>query len=650
MGKLPELSGASGLGDIDDILHNESVSDLSWLQVDTEDYRRQEALPKQNLDWIPEVARALAEDDRDPRVPMRIPLRRNTIVNSNPLERPQVPVRSSTASVRNRTAAYVMAGLKLDQIRTRLAHEFGPGDLKASEGEINAVLSESGVLGNVYIDASHFPRCAQEGPHRAFVAKHGKRALYVLAKDSCPGCVHSSGGRCAAFGKRIVDEVPYDERTYAHYLPQLMFERRASAEDAPPDPGKLAMSDRERKERLRVAFGRPPAPPRPDSVQTIQHHPKVAKPEITEADVRDFWARRAAAGDVEPLPSPIYLMAAKRIMLGTADARSLVASSDPEVRKLALEHGILGHTYLDVDALGGPRAALDLIESRSLSPDFLLMRRAYTDVRDADALTRVSKFVVHRRPELGKGLFLSACRRAVSEGRMTEDQLRGAERAAEGSAWARLTSQANLYVPPVKPAPTAAPTAPRGSFYHGDTSGARDSRMEPDEVRRTIAHMMNTGLCGKALRSAVLARYTKSDLQQVPEVGRALVADDGVQGFYFVDPSVYRDYGKGCSQGSKLFRKQGAERVLAGPSCTGCMHQTAPSWCNKYAKQIIRKVPDQERRVAAERRRLPLVSSDTAPVTNPVEEYGLAAELQVDIAAPRPKEIEISLPAPEVSG
>jgi len=412
------------------------------------------------------------------------------------------------------------------------------------------------------------------------------------------------------------------------------------------------MSDLARKRRLQAAFGRSPAPPRPDPVRTIQHHARPAKPSITEQDVQDFWRRRSS-GSSEPMPGPIYLMAAKRIMLGTADARSLVASSDSEVRKLAFEHGILGHTYLDGDALGGPRAALDLISSRGLSPDFVLLRKAYSDPASSDALPKLAQMtqVASVRPEIGRDAFVRACERACSSGRMSSEQAGSAiKNAKDGSPWARLVAQANLYAPPVPEALTAASSAPRGSFFHGDTSGSRDSRMEPGEVRRTIAHMMNTGLYGKALRSAILARYTRSDLAQVPEVGRALAADDGVQGFYFIDPSVYRDYGRGCADGSKLFRKQGADRVLAGPACTGCMHQTAPSWCNKYAKQIIRQIPEAERRQAAERRSLPLVPANQAPITNPVEEYGLAAELPVDLPSPKSKDVEIVIASPEVSG
>lgn len=649
--KLPEMSSSSGLGNIDDLMHNQGVSDLSWLDVDVEEYRRLEALPRQNLDIIPELSKALMEDDRDPRVPARIPLRRTPIVNTNPLEAPSPPVRSSVASVRDRVATYIMAGMSDDQIKNRLLSEFSKATLASSGPESLQVLEERGLLGNVYINASHFSRCAQDGPHREFVARNCKRSLYVLSKPGCAGCVKNFSGRCASFKKLIVDTVPYDNRTYAHYLPQLQSERRASFADA-PQTSESPMSDADRKERLRVAFRKTPIISKETSPQTIQHRATPAKPVITEKDIQDFWHRHSSSGK-DPMPSPAYLKASKAIMLGTASAETLIASSDQEARRLAHEHGILGHTYLDGDALGGPRAALDFIKSRSNTrPDFILIRASYTDNRSADALSALSKItnIVSIRPEINKNSFVSACNRALLDGRMSVAQVESAiKNAADGSPWARLTAQANMYRPPAPEVVSAVSSAPRGSFYHGDTSGTSVAVMDAGEVRRTISHMMNTGLSGKALRNAILARYSRSDLAQVPEVGISLSADDGVQGFFFIDPTAYPDFGRGCSEGAKQFRKTGAKNVIAGSSCTGCRLQTAPGWCSKYAKRIIRQIPEAVRRVAAERRRLPLAASSDAPITNPVEEWGLASDLPVEISPARPKSLEISISSPEIS-
>ena len=94
--KLPEVQ-ETGLGDITEIMHNQGpVSDYSWLAVDEEEYRRSEALPRQNLDAIPELTAALTYDKEKDGVPSLIPLRPHTIVNANPLETHGPSVRDST--------------------------------------------------------------------------------------------------------------------------------------------------------------------------------------------------------------------------------------------------------------------------------------------------------------------------------------------------------------------------------------------------------------------------------------------------------------------------------------------------------------------------------------------------------------------------
>ena len=640
-----------GLGDVSEIFEGQGVVDLGWLNVDAEDYRAAEALPRQNLDIIPELQEALTYD-HDDRVPALIPLRPHTVVNSNPLDRPAPPARTESSIV-GRVASYVMAGLQASQIQEKLQSEFSVGQLRAAASDIRDVLMERGVLGNVYVNASHFPKCAQKGPHRQFVARTARTALFVLAKDQCTSCIHNRGGQCASFGKRIVDEVPYTTRVYAHYLPMLSDQRRITAAEV-PDGSDLPMSGRERKECLRAAFNRAPIAMRPGSVMTVHQQDRPAVPVITEKDIQDFWARRAAAGEVEPLPSPMYLLAARRIMTGSADPSTLAASSDPEVRQLAHEHGILGHTYLDADALGGVRATIDLIRGRELSPDFVLLRQASSDIRESEAyayLQKIATRIVSKRPKLEEMSFIAACSRAHEQGRMTEEQMDAAvKNASDGSDWARLTAQANLYRAPDQDRVVSVPLAPKGTIYRGGGSAKpfHAAEMDPEEVRRSISRFMNTGLYGKRLQASILQRYSREDLRQVPEVGRQLAADDGVQGFFHLDPTAYRDYGRGCVDGSKLFRKRGASYVLAAGSCTGCRSQTAPGWCNKFSKKLIRQVPDKVRREAAERRRLPVVQ-DTAPVENPVEKWELASEIPVDLDGSKSRELEVTIPSPEVT-
>ncbi len=642
----------SGIGDVTEIMSNQGISDLSRLNVDEEDYRALEALPKQNLDCIPELQSALSWDGKDPRVPEISPLRPHTMVNRNPLDRPEATLRSNS-SVTNRLAAYVLAGMPDKLIAQRMRLEFSPEQLSASHAEAAEILAEKGLLGNVYVDAKHFPRCAQDGPHREFVAKSAKRALFVLAKEACGGCVCNKAGSCSSFKKRLTAEVPYDRKTAAAYLPQLAFENRLVPGSVQAVVAAGSTPDAIRGV-LRDAFLRPVASVPLESPQTIQHR-AVSKPKpVTEADVAAFRDRQASAGS-DPMPGSVARVVAKRMMQGRYDVSSIVASSDAEVRLLSRDHGLLGHTFIDGDCLGGVRETLAFVKKMASPPDFVLMRGLTAADRSTPEYAALIEetVVVPRRPAITSANFTLALNRAVAAGRVTADQASAAAArvaAAPFSDWGPAVAHVNLPEAPAQLRRADYQPAALVALHHGSTAAsAEPAVMDPDEVRRTISHLMNTGLEGRKLRSAVLRRYARSDLAQVPSVGQSLVKDDGVQGSFFIDPTAYRDYGRGCQTASDHFRKlNSVPNVLASSGCTGCRLQTHPGWCSKLAKTLIRQVPESVRLEARERRHLPVVQA-SVPVRNPVAEFELTAELPVEIAAPRAAKGEISLSGQSVT-
>jgi len=662
--KLPDLA-YDGLGDITAITHNQGVSDLSWLAVDEADYRAAEALPKQNLDTIPELSHALAVEDD---VPHLIPLRPHTIVNRNPLENSgQTSPVDMTAPIRNRVARMVMAGLPLAEIEKKVRLEFAPGDIRIAGEAIKSLLSERGLLGNVYIDASHFPRAAHDPKERKLARTLGKSAVFVIGGcGGCGGCdssLSNSGsqtGICVTFGgKRVVDEVPYSSKLAAIYAPRLAAEKRPM-DALVPGPGEPAVSRDEWKERIRAAFLKSPIHGSPDGVKTAWTQPVPARPKpVTAADVEAFWQRRFSTPRDPGMPSVAYMKYARRMMQGHDDSAILAASGDPELGRLASQAGIIGHTYVDVDALGGCRNALDLVRTRSAAsggltpfvPDFFVRRSSSCphckDAKDGACaqLCKVSA-LAHDVPEVGRTELIAALQRAVLQRRVSPDQAKSAleKTASGGTNYRFLTAQVNLYQPPK---PGAAYSGHRQTAHNGRPgSDSSKAAMDPEEVRRTISHLMNSGLSGRPLQAAILQRYSRDDLSQVPEVGRRASMDDGVQGHYFVDPTAYRDYGRGCDDGAKSFRKRGAPYVLASSGCTGCTLQTAPGWCSKYSKAMIRQVPTSVReRVASARRHLP-VRSD--PVENPVEKYELAGEMAVDLSGSRSRAVAVEISSPSL--
>lgn len=636
MAKLPDMQQA-GLGDVEHILHNQGpISDYSWLDVNPEDYRSFEALPQQNLDTIPELTNALAFDEKENST-FLVPMKPFNVVNSNPLERNAPSIRpTSLTLVRDKVAAYVMSGISSEEIKNKLESEFDAVTLRKANNLISGVLRERGLLGNVYVNSENFPKCSQGGKTQQFVNKTARTAAFVLAKDSCAGCIHNNNSRCDVFKKWLVDSVPYTEKTFNHYAQKLISERRLASAPDKSDPSQV-------RKTLQVSF-LSKAVASETSPNTIQHHPVQVKPQVSENDYLSYWTRNAIANNADSMPSSTYLLLAKKMMEGKVDHRAIVASVDPDAQKAAKEFGILGHTYVDIDAIGGYKAALSLVGNKKLSPDYFVSRTSSVD--DEISHTELSKIapIINRVLPIGKEAFVASCKRAMNEHRLSFTQMDSIiSKLPKSADWKKLTAQTNLYKPVVAQEVVNIQTAPKVALHHGDPGRETGiTNISADEVRNFISKTMNSGLYGKALQIAVLKRYSRDDLKKVPEVGSHLASNDGVQGVFFIDPSVYSDYGRGCVIGAKQFRKQGAPNVLVSSACTGCMSQTAPGWCNKYSKKMIRQIPESVRQQADELRKASNVV-ETAPIENPVEKYELASEMVVDLNGYHHKSPDITI-------
>jgi hypothetical protein len=620
--------GKSGLGDISNVLHNVGLSDLSWLDVDPDDYHKAEALPKQNLDVIPELQRALTFNDGN--VPSLIPLRPHTMVNTNPLDPPGTPARNMAKEIVNRVAGYLISGLSTRQIGEKLRLEFSPSQIRDASSGIETILTERGLIGNVYIDAHHFPRCAQDSDDKRFVASRAKSAKFVLTKQECTGCVHNRGGMCSNLHKRLVEHVPYDRQNFAHYAVQLASQGRVDKQGL---GAAVHGSDEDRKRFLKNGFCSSPVNFKRDYMSglTLRHQDQEVKPAVTEQQMAAVLAKPAQQ---VPTLSRAFIAASKHIMLG-GSPDAIAGSSDPEVRKIASMYGILGHTYIDMDAFGGCSKTLSLISKMDAAPDFVVRRSACcTECKDASdgscakirSVTPIVEEAKIEREHLVTALLRASDRGAIS----IEAARHAASKAPSKSNWQALVSQANL----LKPAQQQVSYGgARVTAHHGVTIPEWETISTPsvdaEEIRKSISHMMNSGMSGKALRNSILSRYSRSDLVKVPKVGAELAKNDGIQGLYFVDPTAYPDYGRGCSAGAKHFRKIGAPNVMAGEACTGCSMQTAPGWCAKYSKNLIRQIPGDVITAAAEARKHNSIQIDT-PVENPVEKYQLSASIVVE--------------------
>jgi hypothetical protein len=212
-------------GDLTQFLEEEPLSDLSWLDVDKDTYRHElETLPEQNLDVVPELQahwKNLSEEEKFRLSPEnRMPASATTPFWS---ERPHYGNLSEAevlALVDHFTKSQVQAGLKSAQVIYNLKKQFDPRILKKASSQIKQTLVEEALFGEVYVDASVFPKCASGGVQKSLTASN-RDALYVKAKSACAGCVRNQEGRCAVFEKELVFEVDYTEELWEHYKPKL---------------------------------------------------------------------------------------------------------------------------------------------------------------------------------------------------------------------------------------------------------------------------------------------------------------------------------------------------------------------------------------------------------------------------------------------
>jgi hypothetical protein len=125
-------------------------------------------------------------------------------------------------------------------------------------------------------------------------------------------------------------------------------------------------------------------------------------------------------------------------------------------------------------------------------------------------------------------------------------------------------------------------TAFRGSSVQAVTSG-----LTKRAVVEAAQRYLNEGLYGSQLLEAMRARFDPRDLVAAKGDLRVVLAEQGLQGIYYVDPSIYSDYGHGCDEAMRLHRSRLVPAVKVGAKCPSCIHQTQPGFCSKLHKPLV---------------------------------------------------------------
>ncbi len=119
----------------------------------------------------------------------------------------------------------------------------------------------------------------------------------------------------------------------------------------------------------------------------------------------------------------------------------------------------------------------------------------------------------------------------------------------------------------------------------------RTSSVTIREITKVAARYLNEGLYGVELGELLKSRFDPRDLVASKEEIRKVIAEQGLQGVKYIDPTIYDDYGKGCKEASRLHRSRLVPYVKMGSKCGSCVYQTEPGHCSVINKALVHEVP-----------------------------------------------------------
>ena len=154
------------LGDISGFLKEGAVNNLEWLDVNEEDYRKLDTLPKQNLDFAPDLEAAWNHKDEAPSTYL-VP---NKDVPRTMGDLSEVHGKLASDEILQRVAKVARLALMQstdparfsDALKTR----FDQWTLQTARPLLASILQERGLIGRYYIDASDFPNCSKKASGR----------------------------------------------------------------------------------------------------------------------------------------------------------------------------------------------------------------------------------------------------------------------------------------------------------------------------------------------------------------------------------------------------------------------------------------------------------------------------------------------------
>jgi hypothetical protein len=499
------------------------------------------------------------------------------------------------------------------KISNALKTRFDPWTLEAARPVLANILQERGLLGRYYIDANDFPSCSKKASRSEveFVKRNAGTAKFLQAKDQCLDCTHNAKSTCSVFHKELVLEVPYSpelagavERNQCACGKQAV---KASIQD-PRERIKAAYLAGNVRVTSHVETPKPIANPVHQLKATVET-PKVHLPVMASQsqqllaeqlawvppttgkvasmskdasskkafDVCSFLKREMLKGRSEK-----DLLQALRLSFSLDDLRSTRSSWEPIYK----EAGLYGTVYSTQESFDNCHEGADFIAKHNHQiKGIVASQKCATCI-----YSKLSRCLVYGKPLVAKAEDLYT-EGTVKQALWDYRQAGRLGSGAESFAWGPTPVEAlkSIYRT-ASVANTQAPIPMRAYVeqeFRGANTGYTTSGLTKREVIKTASRYLNEGLYGSQLLNALKTRFDARDLISSKEELKVAMREQGLQGIYYVDPTIYNDYAKGCDEGARLHRARQVPYVKQGSKCATCVLQPHPGFCSKYAKHLV---------------------------------------------------------------
>ena len=588
--------------DLGNFLKDASVADLDWLDVDESKYREMDTLPKQNLDIRPDLEALWAREGESPTaylVPNIVPVPIVGIKDPKTMgDMSQVHgrLRAQAEEIRKVARFALMQSIDPNRLQNELTKRFDLDSLREHRIVLASVFQERGLLGRLYIAAIDFPNCTQGGKQADFIAKYAKTARYILAKDECGNCCCANksptgAAHCGVFHKEIKVEIPYSE-ALAEEVEKTQkscgCSVQVSSNCTPQERIKQAfLSAKEKHVGVYAGCGISRVKNRVSSAQEIesQLHEASLAAQKKQADMEagpivNFLHREMVKGlSHEELGRSIKLAFDSRLLMRTL----------PYWSPIFKESGIYGVIYTKQASFEDCHVGADFLAKHNSG-----VRAIVAGEKCGTCIYNKTRCLLYGKPLIKKASEV-----------LTEDVVKSV--ILEHKTAGRLSAyEADMLreEPPVK-ALKAIHAATKKAFlsqvaparmgfmqgFYGHLVPSTTSGLTRRDIVKQASRFMDEGLYGKDLLTSLKSRFEVRDIVAAKNELRPVLAEQGLQGIFYIDPLVYDDYGRGCEEASRLHKTRLIGYIKQGPKCSSCVHQTQIGVCSKINKRLVDEPP-----------------------------------------------------------